>query len=50
MLEDIFAVQSDIAEKEIDRLERTNLERERTAVEARPTENMEAYQACTFKG
>jgi tetratricopeptide (TPR) repeat protein len=45
VLEDIFAVQSNIAEQVIDRLEATILEPERNAVEARPTENMEAYQA-----
>jgi TolB-like protein/Flp pilus assembly protein TadD len=45
VLEDIFAVQSDIAEQVIDRLEATILDPERHVVEARPTENMEAYQA-----
>jgi TolB-like protein/Flp pilus assembly protein TadD len=45
MLEDIFTVQSDIAEKVIDWLETTLLEPERRVVEARPTDNMEAYQA-----
>ena len=45
VLEDIFTVQSDIAEQVIDRLEATLLEPERRAVEERPTENMEAYQA-----
>jgi TolB-like protein/Flp pilus assembly protein TadD len=45
VLEDIFAVQSNIAEQVIDRLEATILEPERNVVEARPTENMEAYQA-----
>jgi len=43
VLEDIFSVQSDIAEQVIDRLEATLLEPERRAVEARPTENIEAY-------
>jgi tetratricopeptide (TPR) repeat protein len=45
VLEDIFTVQSDIAEQVIARLEATLLEPERRAIEARPTENMEAYQA-----
>jgi len=45
VLEDIFTVQSDIAEQVIARLEATLLERERRAIEARPTDNMEAYQA-----
>jgi TolB-like protein/regulator of sirC expression with transglutaminase-like and TPR domain len=45
VLEDIFTVQSDIAENVIDRLEATLLEPERRAVEERSTENMEAYQA-----
>jgi TolB-like protein/Flp pilus assembly protein TadD len=44
-LEDVFAIQSDIAEQVIDRLQTTLLEPERRAIEARPTENMEAYQA-----
>jgi len=45
VLEDIFTVQSDIAEQVIARLEATILEPERRSVEARPTDNMEAYQA-----
>ncbi|MHC4922374.1 MAG: hypothetical protein ACYTKC_22665, partial [Planctomycetota bacterium] len=45
VLEDIFTVQSDIAEEVITRLEATLLEPERRAVEARPTDNMDAYQA-----
>ena len=45
MLEDIFTVQSDIAEEVISRLEATILEPERRAIAARPTDNMEAYQA-----
>jgi len=45
MLEDIFSVQSDIAEQVITRLEATILQPERRAVGAQPTENMEAYQA-----
>jgi tetratricopeptide (TPR) repeat protein len=45
VLEDIFTVQSDIAKEVIDRLQATLLDAERRAVQARPTENMEAYQA-----
>jgi len=45
VLEDIFTVQSDIAEQVIARLEATLLESERQAIEAQPTDNMEAYQA-----
>lgn len=45
LLEDVFAIQSDIAAQVIDRLQATLLEPERRAIEERPTENMEAYQA-----
>jgi len=45
VLEDIFTVQSDIAEQVISQLQATILEPERRAIEARPTENMDAYQA-----
>jgi TolB-like protein len=45
VLEDIFAVQSDIAEQVIFQLQATLLEPERRAIEARPTDNMEAFQA-----
>ena len=45
VLEDIFMVQSDIAEEVIGHLEMTLLDPERGLVEARPTDNMEAYQA-----
>ncbi len=45
LLEDVFAIQSDIASQVIDRLQTTLLEPELRAIEARPTENMEAYQA-----
>jgi serine/threonine-protein kinase len=45
VLEDIFTVQSDIAEQVIHQLRATILEPERRAIEARPTDNMEAYQA-----
>jgi serine/threonine-protein kinase len=44
VLEDIFTVQSDIAEAVISQLKATLLEPERRAVEAHPTDNMEAYQ------
>jgi TolB-like protein/Flp pilus assembly protein TadD len=44
-IEDIFAVQSDIAEQVIRQLDITLLEPERRALEARPTDNLEAYQA-----
>ena len=45
VLEDIFAVQSDIAEQVLAQLEATLLEPERQAIEAHPTGNMDAYQA-----
>jgi TolB-like protein/Tfp pilus assembly protein PilF len=45
VIEDIFAVQSEIAEKVIGQLDITLLEPERRAVEAKPTDNLEAYQA-----
>jgi TolB-like protein len=45
VLEDIFTVQSDIAEQVAVRLEATVLEPERPTVEARPTDNMEAYHS-----
>ena len=45
VLEDIFAVQTNIAEQVIAKLQATILEPERRAIEAHPTENMEAYQA-----
>jgi serine/threonine-protein kinase len=45
VLEDIFSVQSDIAEQVIAELQATLLEPEQRAIEARPTDNMEAYQA-----
>ncbi len=44
-LEDIFAVQSDIAERIIEQLGVTMLARERKTVEAEPTENLLAYEA-----
>jgi serine/threonine-protein kinase len=43
VIEDIYELQSDIAGQVIDRLGVTLLEDERTALDARPTENVEAY-------
>ena len=45
VIEDIFQIQSDIAGKVIEQLGVTLLEPERRAVEARPTEVVEAYDA-----
>lgn len=45
MIEDIFDVQSDIAEKVTAQLHVTLAEGERRAIEAKPTENMDAYHA-----
>ena len=45
VIDDIFEVQSDIAGQVIDELGITLLEPERQSLEARPTENLEAYQA-----
>jgi serine/threonine protein kinase/tetratricopeptide (TPR) repeat protein len=45
VLEDIFSVQTDIAEQVIAQLEVALIEPERRTIEARPTDNMEAYQA-----
>jgi serine/threonine protein kinase/TolB-like protein/Flp pilus assembly protein TadD len=44
-LEDIFAVQAEVAQQVIGLLEVTLLAPERERLETRPTENMEAYQA-----
>ena len=44
-MESVFEVQSDIAEQVIHHLQATILEPERRVIEAKPTENMEAYQA-----
>jgi len=44
VIEDIFAVQSEIAEKIIAQLGVTMLDRERDIVEAKPTENLLAYE------
>ena len=43
IIEDIFSVQTDIAEQVIRMLDITVLEPERQALHARPTENLEAY-------
>jgi TolB-like protein/Tfp pilus assembly protein PilF/tRNA A-37 threonylcarbamoyl transferase component Bud32 len=45
VIDDVFEVQSDIAGEVINQLGVTLLEPEQASVEARPTENMEAYQA-----
>jgi non-specific serine/threonine protein kinase len=45
VIDDIFTIQSDIAGEVIEQLNVTLLEPERQALEARPTENMEAYEA-----
>jgi len=45
VVDDIFAIQSDIAAQVVDRLGVTILEQDREEVDARPTENVEAYQA-----
>jgi non-specific serine/threonine protein kinase len=44
-LEDIFEVQSEIAEQVIEQLNVTLVAPERAAINARPTENLEAYNA-----
>ncbi|MBA7643542.1 hypothetical protein ES703_51273 [subsurface metagenome] len=44
-LKDIFAVQSDIAEQVIRQLDITLLEPERRTLKAKPTDNLDAYQA-----
>ncbi len=45
VLEDIFSVQTDIAQQVVAHLQATLLEPERRAVERRPTDDMDAYQA-----
>ena len=45
VLEDIFAVQSDVAEKIIEQLGITMLDSERRAVKSKPTDNLLAYEA-----
>jgi TolB-like protein/Tfp pilus assembly protein PilF len=47
-IESIFAVQSDIARRVADQLEVALLEPERVALDARPTDNMEAYSAYLY--
>jgi len=44
-MDNIFRVQSEIAQEVVSRLGLTLLERERGSLEARPTSNIEAYQA-----
>ncbi len=45
MIEDIFALQSEISQKVVERLGITLLEPEQKSVEMPPTKNLEAYQA-----
>jgi eukaryotic-like serine/threonine-protein kinase len=45
VIDDIFEIQSDIAQMVVHQLDVIVLEHERTAMEVRPTENLEAYQA-----
>ncbi len=45
VIEDIFQIQSDIAQNVVEHLGLTLLEKEHPAVEARPTANLDAYQA-----
>ncbi|UCG91637.1 MAG: tetratricopeptide repeat protein [candidate division WOR-3 bacterium] len=45
VLDDIFEIQSEIAQNVVDQLGVKILEPERRAVDARPTDNLEAYQA-----
>jgi len=45
VIEDLFSVQSEIAEQVAQKLDLTVLEPERRAMKARPTENLEAYDA-----
>ncbi|NIM20116.1 MAG: protein kinase [Candidatus Latescibacteria bacterium] len=45
VIDDIFQVQSTIAQEVVEQLGITLLEPERSAIEARPTEDLEAYQA-----
>lgn len=45
MIDDIFAVQSEVAEQVIKQLDLTLLEKEKQGLKAKPTENIEAYQA-----
>jgi eukaryotic-like serine/threonine-protein kinase len=45
VIDDIFEIQSDIAQMVVKQLDVTILEHERNAVETRPTKSLEAYQA-----
>jgi non-specific serine/threonine protein kinase len=45
VIEDIFTVQTDIAQKVVEELGITLLDTERTVVESRPTDNLDAYHA-----
>lgn len=45
IIDDIFEIQSEIAQMVVYQLDVKILEHERTTIEARPTENLEAYQA-----
>jgi serine/threonine protein kinase/Flp pilus assembly protein TadD len=49
VIEDIFSVQSEIAEQVAQQLDLTVLEPERRALNARPTDNLEAYD-CYLRG
>jgi serine/threonine protein kinase/tetratricopeptide (TPR) repeat protein len=50
VLEDIFAVQSDIAERTAKSLQVNLLDSERHIVEYQPTDNMDAYRAALWNG
>ena len=45
VIDDIFAIQSEVAEQVIEQLDLTLLEKEKQGLKAKPTENIEAYQA-----
>jgi len=45
VIDDIFAVQSEVAEQVIEQLDLTLLEKEKQGLKAKPTQNIEAYQA-----
>jgi eukaryotic-like serine/threonine-protein kinase len=45
VIDDIFEIQSEIAQMVVHQLDVTILEHERSAIEVRPTENLDAYQA-----
>jgi TolB-like protein/DNA-binding winged helix-turn-helix (wHTH) protein/Flp pilus assembly protein TadD len=48
VLEDIFSVQSEIAQQVVERLDVELVEAERQALQVRPTDNMEAYKAYLY--